>query len=204
MQTITHKVGKLAAIALTLAGLTYGGQAAADVAGRIEWDDPSPWTTLASTCAIDESGLKQYAFNYADFYYLGSAVSTSSRTGGLLPLVSRCNVDNPLDANVNPKWNTLIIGYMDPDLQKTAASVVARLIQVKRATGATSTLAIFNSNTNSTVGRTEGYVTFDASFDFHNNAYFVQLELVRASTEVLSPIVYSARLVESSSNTVPK
>ncbi|MDD5272194.1 MAG: hypothetical protein PHU14_05695 [Methylovulum sp.] len=203
MKTLLDKATKIATLSLAL-GFGQVGAANADVSGLIEWDDPSPWTTVASSCAVDESALKQYAFNNADFYYLSSAVSTPNRKGGVFPLVGRCNVDNPLDANVNPKWNTLIVGYMDPDLQNKGASVVARLIQVKRATGSIITLATFDSNNNAVAGRTEGFVNFTAPFDFHNNAYFVQLELIRTTTEVLSPIVYSARLVNSSPNNVPK
>jgi len=202
MKTFLNKANKIAATTLTIASLGYASSAVSDIPGYTEWDAPSPWTTVASSCAVDESAVNKYAFNYADFYYLGSAVSSPNRKTGYNPISVRCNVDNPLDNDVRPKWDTLIIGYNDPDLEKKDASVVARLVQVKRATGLTSVVATFDSNTSSLTGRREGFVKFTSILDFHNNAYFVQLNLTRANANVATPTVYSARLVSTTG--IPK
>lgn len=137
-------------------------------------------------------------FNNADFYFSGSKISASGRLNFALPMTARCNVNNPLDAKTDPSWNTLIVGYKDPDGQQTNASVVARLIQIKRATGTAATIATFNSNNIPLLDRRESYITFGTALDFHNNEYLVQLDLVRTTTDVATPIAYSVRLTSTS------
>jgi hypothetical protein len=77
------------------------------------------WTHTASSCAVDDDTLNRYVVNAADFIH--SPIHTGA-------IVARCNVVNPLD-NSNPLWNTLIVGYQDPDGTGPAYQVVVRLLR---------------------------------------------------------------------------
>lgn len=195
MKTTLKSLSK--AVAFCAVSMGYASSAFSDVYPRVEWDDPAPWTHVASACVPDESALTKYAMSYADLYFKGSAVSDFG-TFGLSPLSARCNVDNPLAVGVKPVWNTFIVGYKDPDGKTLNNGVTARLIKISRATGGISTVATFNSNASPVTVRGEGYVLFEHAFDYHNNAYMVQLDLYRTDATLPSPVVYSVRLVNSS------
>lgn len=156
------------------------------------------WTHTASSCAVDESALNKYQFSLADFSFKGTETSDVLYWIGApiaQPIVARCNVVNPLDSG-DPDWNALIVGYQDPDGTSTAHSVRARLYRVSRPTGTVSQVAAFDSNSSSTTTRTEKQVIFSHSFDFLNNEYFVQMELIRQNTNQ-NPVIYSARLTKA-------
>src|SRR2546423_944188 len=78
------------------------------------------WTSTASSCSLDPASAAMSAFSNADFKFSGSNV------GGGTAIVVRCNVANPLDTG-NPSWNTLFVGYQDPDGIGTKHRVLARL-----------------------------------------------------------------------------
>jgi hypothetical protein len=153
------------------------------------------WTQTASSCAVDESALSKFQFNLADFSYKGTETSDVLNTslGPITqPIVARCNVVNPLDSG-NPSWNALIVGYQDPDGTGTAHSVRVRLYRVSRHNGTAYQVAVFSSNSSSATGRTEGLTEFSHTFDFLNNEYFVQMELIRQNTNQ-NPVIYHVRL----------
>ncbi len=146
------------------------------------------WTHVVSACTPDESS--NYRFTNATFSFFGETTSNN----GLLanPIVVRCNVTNPLDGG-NPLWNTLIIGYQDPDGQGTDALVTASLIRVARPTGSLSTLASFSSNLFATTSKTEGRAAVAQNFDFLKYEYYVEIRLYRQTT-TYNPQAFSARL----------
>ena len=156
------------------------------------------WTHTASSCAVDEGSLTKYQFNNADFSYKGTETSDNTPTipSVPLPIIVRCNVLNPLDSSVNPVWTRLLIGYQDPDGTGTGSRVRAFLRRVHRQTGATSTLATFDSNRSNATTRREAFATVSpTTFNFGGYEYFVQIELTRLFTGLNSnPLAFKARL----------
>jgi hypothetical protein len=155
------------------------------------------WTHTASSCAVDEGSLTKYQFNNADFSFKGNETSDNSPSipSVPLPIVVRCNVLNPLDDSVHPKWNRLLIGYQDPDGTGTGSRVRALLRRVHRQTGAATTLATFDSNLSNATTRREAFELVSTKFDFRGYEYFVQIELTRLFTGLSSnPLAFKARL----------
>ncbi|TAL39754.1 MAG: hypothetical protein EPN97_01750 [Alphaproteobacteria bacterium] len=186
------KITRLVACAISAASFCYAPSALSS--DYTEYDTPMPWTHVASACAPDEAAIGKYAFNKADFSFKAGAYSDPSRLAPL-PIVVRCNVANPMDGDIAPIWNTMIIGYSDPDGMAVDTKVSAYLYQVSRTTGATSIVASFDSNAWIQTTRGEVAVDLTKALNFHNNEYFVQLELTRTNNTKLNPVVYSARLV---------
>lgn len=191
----------MSALALVVAG--YASVSFADVPGYTEYDNPTPWTHVASACAPDEGAIGKYAFTSGDFSFKSTAYSDASRLL-VSPISVRCNVVDPMDGDVKPAWNSLVIGYMDPDGMGLDTRVIARLYKISRATGTPTTIAIFNSNTSTQNTRGETLVDIKTPFDFHNNEYFVQLDLYRTNQTPLNPVAYSARLVHAEEEKIPK
>jgi len=151
------------------------------------------WTHVASACSVDEANLSKYSFNFADFGFKSGAVSDVGAFGFALPITARCNVVNPLDSG-NPSWNTLIVGYRDPDGPGIKYQVIVRLRRLSRFTGGVSTVATYNSNLVPLTARGEGFVQFSStSFDFLKNEYFVEINVSRTDTNA-DPVVYMVRL----------
>ncbi|MDP1614960.1 MAG: hypothetical protein Q8L68_04110 [Methylococcales bacterium] len=76
-------------------------------------------------------------------------------------------------------WNMLIVGYKDPDGISAKAQVSASLRKVSRSTLGESTIATFNSNLSANVAANEDIKQFNHTFDFQNNDYYVEINLVR-------------------------
>jgi|CXWL01.1.fsa_nt_gi hypothetical protein len=186
------KIIRLIACAISAASFCYAPSAVS--ADYTEYDNPTPWTHVASACAPDEAAIGKYAFNKADFLFKAGAYSDPSRLGSV-PIVVRCNVADPMDGDIAPTWNTMIIGYSDPDGIGKDTRVSAYLYQVSRATGATSIVASFDSDAWIQTARGEVAVDFTKALNFRSNEYFVQLELTRTNNTKLNPVAYSARLV---------
>jgi|GEM_PF-1141302 len=91
-------------------------------------------------------------------------------------------------------WNALIVGYKDPDGISTKAQVSASLRKVSRATLGETTIATFNSNDSANVSANEDIKQFTHAFDFQNNEYYVEINLIRTDTSVATPVAYSVRL----------
>ncbi len=180
--------------------LVYAASAYSDVPGYTELDNPTPWTHVASACAPDEGAIGKYSFNYGDFGFKSgvysdvSSISTTAAAQVVLPISVRCNVTDPMDGSIKPAWNSLIVGYIDPDGTATGTRVIARLYKLARANGSASLIAYFDSNTLAQNVRAEALVATKEAFDFHNNEYFVQLDLYRANQTTYYPLAYSARL----------
>jgi hypothetical protein len=151
------------------------------------------WTHTASSCTPDESSLRKFSFSDASFAFFGNEISGSGLF--LLPIIVRCNVLNPLDED-NPIWNTFIIGYQDPDGTGTSSQVSAMLVRVARPTGILSTIAFFNSHAYASTAKREGSVQFNHYFDFLNNEYYVEIRLLRNTTNY-KPQAFSARLTRT-------
>jgi len=184
------------------------------------WGDSlTAWTATASSCAIDESSAGKYEVSGSQFRYLGTNVSTTSYFPLLItqPITVRCNVTPIYDyvpqapegfipasnLAVNPQWNTLIVGYKDPDGIGTNASVSASLKRVIRATMVESTVATFNSNLSASVAANEDVKPFNHAFDFQNNDYYVEINLYRTDTSVATPAAYTVRLANGGVTTIP-
>jgi hypothetical protein len=150
------------------------------------------WTHVASACAVDEEFPGKYAFSSSDFTFKGNEISHL----GVLPIVVRCNIVNPLDEG-NPNWDTLIVGYRDPDGTADNHRVTVRLRRLARPTGTTSTIATFTSNSSSVTTRTENSVGFSHAWDFLKNEYYVEIELIRKNTTA-RPLAYMVRLAKIS------
>lgn len=184
------------------------------------WSDNLPaWSATASSCTLDESSAGKSEFFLSQFRYLGSAISSVDfALVGLrkiplfpVPITVRCNV-TPIYKYVyhpstgtggfasdvvtpeNANWNSLVVGYKDPDGISTKAQVSVSLRKVSRATQGETTIATFNSNTSNNVAANEDVKQFNHAFDFKNNEYYVEINLIRADTTVASPIAYSVRL----------
>ena len=153
------------------------------------------WTQSASSCVIDENTASQsrYAFNNADLAYKAGTISVFSNSRSQ-PIVARCNVLNPLDTG-NPLWNKLVVGYLNP---MGAGTVVVDLKKVTRA-GSVATIATFNSsnfNQPDFFLRLEASVTFNHTFDFLNNQYYVEIRILRHDTDG-NPGVFAIRLTHA-------
>jgi len=153
------------------------------------------WTHAASACSPDEAALSKYAFTNADFSFNSTSVSDVGGLGLPVLIYVRCNVLNPLDAG-NPTWNSMYVGYQDPDGQGFKYQVFVRLRRLSRTTGGVSTVATFNSNSLTNTARSERFVTFSHNFDFLNNEYYVEIGISRTDT-LANPVAYMVRLETS-------
>lgn len=93
-------------------------------------------------------------------------------------------------------WNALIVGYKDTDGISTKAQVSASLRKVSRATLGETTITTFNSNLSANVAANEDIKQFAHAFDFQNNGYYVEINLLRTDTTVATPVAYSVRLAK--------
>jgi hypothetical protein len=130
------------------------------------------WSASASVCQPSEKSTGLYQFDGAHFSFSGS------NTG---EIIARCHVTNPMDSGV-PPWNTLVVGYTDPDGTGINYQVTAQLARVDKSSGTATILKTFSSNSFVDKGSTSHNVSFTHTFDFDNNAYFVTLTLDRVST----------------------
>lgn len=173
------------------------------------WHDVLPaWSATASSCSLDESSTGKSEFSGTQFRYLGSAVSSVRFVGTFpfatlvtTPITVRCNVTPIYDFQSTGSarsafWNHLIVGYKDPDGISTKAQVLVSLRKVSRATQGETTIATFNSNTSNNVVANEdvAHFKFNENPDFQNNAYYVEINLIRTDVTVATPIVYTVRL----------
>jgi hypothetical protein len=189
----------LTGVSCTVLSVSSIAPAAADVPGYDEFG--VAWTHTASSCAVDPQHLDKAAFRNADFSFQSQAFSRFIQSGQYSfyePIVARCNVLNPLDADPateNPDWNALIVGYADPDGMGINTNVVAKLIRVSRPTGAVVTVATFNSDkspSKNITTRHEDLSQFFQPLDFRNNEYYVELELIRTPLATQqAPVIYS-------------
>ncbi len=202
----------LRAALLTL--LATGAVTATQTASALPsgWYDTVPaWSSTASACSVDESSTGKYEFSGTQFRYSGDNVSpaTSSIFGMLYqPITIRCNVTPMYDyvpaqqgdlfeipaSWKSVSWNSLVVGYKDPDGISGNALVSASLRRLDRTTMTESTVASFSSNSFAPVVAGEEVKQFSHTFDFLNSDYYVEINLTRKDKTVATPVVYSVRL----------
>jgi hypothetical protein len=147
------------------------------------------WSSSASACVPGDGSAGRFAFDEASLKFAGGS------TGNI---VVRCHVTNPFDdSGTSPIWNTLTVGYQDPDGNSTAKAytVTAKLLRVDKDTGAVNLIRLFDSNVNgNTTLHTASQVSFTHNFDFARYAYYVTLSLDRAVGATLVPAVWYVKL----------
>lgn len=142
------------------------------------------WAHAANACAIDEADVGEYAVGSASLFHKGTI------TGAI---TARCNVEN---LPVTPGGDTLALQlvYRDHDGSGGASRVIARLWQINNS-GASSQLAVVDSNlfpaSPSFQSQISNFLSVD--FDFNNNAYYVEVTVVRNGAAV--PAAAIVRLV---------
>lgn len=189
---------------LTLGALTLGLALMAPTLATAQVTEYGPsWTATASTCVPSGRGtLDKYGFSGGDFYFDGAAVSASSILGPV-PIMVRCHVTQPRETDRldSTTWDTLIVGFQDPDGTTSNATVLTRLMRLSRPTGVASVVFSVNSNTDPLLFRHERGVKFQAgAMDFFHYEYYVEILLYRTSTAVASPRAYSVRLADTTSD----
>ena len=136
------------------------------------------WSASASVCQPSERSAGLYQFDGSHFSFSGS------NTGEIL---ARCHVTNLMDSGA-PAWNTMVVGYKDPDGTGIDYQVTAQLSRVDKASGSSTILKTFSSNSFVDKGNTSHNTSFTHTFDFDNYAYFVTLTLDRVNTSDKSAV----------------
>lgn len=144
------------------------------------------WTHTANSCAIDNSDLDEFDPNSASLKFIGRSRGS---------MVARCNVTNLRSDGGDPGWGTLEVLYRDRDGTDSNNQVRVRLIRIGSG-GNFTTVAEFDSdNFTDTPDPTLRSVTFVHDFEFHNGAYYVELQVSRDhSRSQDDPAVYFVRL----------
>jgi len=145
---------------------------------------PVPWTAVASTGAVDESALSNFAFTDACVEYR-PALTAPAVTG---PIEVHYNVVNTFD-NRNPPtvpgWTTFELGSAAP----AGSAVEAILFKVERCTGKqTEVCRVKNTSAAGipapgSICKTCQFAA--ASLDFANNLYYVKVTLTRTTPTAL-------------------
>lgn len=126
------------------------------------------WAHAVNACAIDEANLSDYAVG----------LGLSHKAGIVGRLTARCNVEN---LPINPPGDAigLLLTYRDQDGPGSASRVIARLMQLSNS-GTVSLLATVDSNTGPASASLQSkFQTFSHDFDFNNNAYYVEVTIIR-------------------------
>ena len=126
------------------------------------------WAHAVNACAIDEANLSDYAVG----------LGLNHKAGIVGRLTARCNVEN---LPISPPGDAigLLLTYRDQDGPGSASRVIARLIQLSN-TGTLSLLATVDSNTGPASASLQSkFQTFSHDFDFNNNAYYVEVTIIR-------------------------
>lgn len=215
-----------------LAGLGAAMMAPSASALPQGWSDTLPaWTATASSCSVDEGSAGKYEFYNGQFRFLGANVSgvaglsTAIVAGPVYqPITVRCNVTPMYDyvpafttpapdaggiAITTPAswksvgWNALVVGYKDPDGMGAGARFTATLKKMNRATFAEANVVTFDSNTKAILTANQDVATFNQAIDFQHYEYYVEINLIRTSTAVATPVAYSVRLTNGSAYIAP-
>jgi hypothetical protein len=141
-----------------------------------------PWTAVASTGVVDETGLRLFEFKGASVTYR-QGVNTHE------PFVLRYNVTNPSRFDPIPGWTVLELGSTVPI---AGSFVAATLIRVDRCTGQEVELCTTTNN------GSEGPICTTCNFaanavDYTNNLYYVRLVL-RGADNPPVPSAHTLRL----------
>jgi hypothetical protein len=198
----------LAAVALTL------GAVDANAASKPKL---TPWTAVISTCGWEEgeenlinTGTSDYQYNNGtNSYSVNSAYypgSTASKTGTKLKGLSvRCNITNTVGGLSTVKWNTLSVGYQDPDGSKTVSQVLVSVYEIDPETGNATTVdaagkdvpfATFDSNVdgNGATDDNQAQVKFIHPLDFGKYNYVLVSKLYNTGGDATNPDIWTVRL----------
>ena len=128
------------------------------------------WAHAVNACAIDEANLSDYAVG----------LGLNHKAGIVGRITARCNVEN---LPISPPGDAvgLLLTYRDQDGPGSASRVIARLMQLSNS-GTVSLLATVDSNTGPASASFQSkFQTFSHDFDFNNNAYYVEVTVIRSN-----------------------
>lgn len=168
--------------ALLLASLGGRAPAVSTAAAEPQAPPKRPWTAVGSSGAIDEASLNLYAFNGSQIGFKAGATGTV--------LVARYNVTNTFDNNANPNkpgWRTLEMGSTTP----LNTIIEARLFEIKACTADPRLLCTArNRSGDNPCARCD----FNATIDFTDNLYFVEVTLTRPAGSNAAPRMSTLRV----------
>jgi len=143
------------------------------------------WTTVASACVPDEDSVGIYQFEQARFEFSGASTDQ---------IVARCNITDPADlSGGNPGWSRMDVTYNDPDGFFSNSRVRVQLRRVHETTGASSTIATFDSNLFG-IGQQLQFLDFAHAFNFRDYAYYLTILLDRTNASVGTTRIERVRL----------
>jgi hypothetical protein len=181
---------------LPLALLLLPLLALAPVASAQGVEQPGAYSVIASTCTIDEHDQPILTIGSTDVTFRTNQVSRRDAGHNLIPSVVRCPVVDTTGTG-HPGWNSLIVGYLDPDGGRDQHRVRVRLIQVARPSGV-HVVTAFDSRLYPHTGRAEvqGFFREDhPPLDFVRFSYFLEVNLYRGDLTG-APRVWHLRLAE--------
>lgn len=143
------------------------------------------WTHVPSTCTPDEASTGRYDVHVSSFKHA---------TGATGQIVTRCNVVDLPEFGVG-EFPVLEVVYKDSDGIATGQQVLVDLIEA-RPDGSTSIMARFNSNAfTGSAAAQRHFIAFTRTFNFHQNAYYVDVRVTRSSTAT-APSASTVRLTK--------
>lgn len=142
-------------------------------------EQPGAYSVIASTCTIDEHDQPILALGGTDVTFRTTQVSRRQPGRGLMASVVRCPVVD-VSGTGFPGWNTLFVGYRDPDGGAGEQHRVrVRLLQIGRPGGAKTALTDFDSRRWPETDRTERAIRFEGALDFQQASYVLEVSLYR-------------------------
>jgi len=132
----------------------------------------SSWSTIASSCEPGSDSIGFYSYSNGTFRFA---------TGATGKISTRCQINNPLDTGV-PAWNTLTVGFVDPDGRGGNYEVQVLLQRVAKSTGVHTVIATLDSDAYGSTGAQSQHITFTHTFDFINYAYYIGVDILRGDT----------------------
>jgi hypothetical protein len=175
MHTLSCRAYLLILVALCF--LLFGGSSAHAADGE--------WTTVAAACVPDEDSVGLYQFEQARFEFSGASTGQ---------IVARCNITDPADLlGDNPSWGLMDVTYNDPDGFFNSSRVRVQLRRVHETTGASTTIATFDSNLFG-IGQQLKTLNFNHAFNFVDYAYYLTIILDRTDATVGTTRIERVRL----------
>ncbi|MDD5036801.1 MAG: hypothetical protein PHE55_18895 [Methylococcaceae bacterium] len=159
-------------------------------------------TIAASTCTVEENAqsLVERQGASLSFKKNGKGKSDKSYKKGFAEIIARCPLTNPGTWS----WNTLFVGFQDPDKGGDDANVKAKLIRVDPLTGGTTNIARADSNASfapltspaNSNALLRMRVAFSHDWTIEGGAYYLELHL-RKKQGMDSPSVSTVGLAYS-------
>ena len=135
----------------------------------------TPWTSAGNAGTVDEADLDEFEADWWKICHKDDKKGT---------ITIYYNVTNPFDFTpVHANWNYLGVTYKDTK-NGHPARVTAYLKRVSFTTGATGTIASFDSNdhlNDDNIHHVKTY--FNYNFNFNNYAYFIIVYIKRNTTD---------------------